>query len=417
MNLANYFPHQRSYNSVVFIHKKYLDDYKNTEVRKEKVKARKEKKYKQDKCQQFSCEKNTEYSYDNRTYKVNSGNDQVLDQTIRFARDLVPLVIPQSDEKIPVFYTIKTTKRHRKKDKKPHEETSSDHHAVVHEEKRDAKKVFETYRKVRKESFSVRESLSHGSSNTLDDLNINQSLCCTFSEVSEKKCHKKEKNHHKKRNDGSKLVVSESFEALATENQVDSKIKIHLMNEKDKHFLSDSIKAPILTALRECISEISNCNNTTDISKLQTILKCNSNKLDTILEKISSIEKKLDFPALENNLETRASEKKALPAIQNVQALQVKAKSSPSALEDLEEDLIESKDDFSSEEELHQEILCRRSKSIVTDMVSEEKLEKKPPTSGGGEVVGGLKDSYSVGVKPDRLNKIPARFCWTDAAR
>ncbi|KAJ8717055.1 hypothetical protein PYW08_005454 [Mythimna loreyi] len=412
VNLANYFPHQRSYNSVVFIHKKYLNDYQNPETKKEKIKIKKEKKYKQDKCQQFSSEKNTEISVNNKTYKVSSNNDTVLDQTIRFAKDLVPLVIPQSDEKIPVFYTIKTTKRHKKKEKKSHE-TSPDRHAATHEEKRDAKKVLETYRKVRKESFSVRESLSHGSSNTLDDLNINQSLCCTFSEVSEKKCHKKERSQHKKRYDGSKIIISESFEALATENQGDSKIKIHLMNEKDKHLLSDSIKAPILNALRECISEISNCNNATDITKVQKILNGNTSKLDAILERISSIEKKLDFHALEKNSESRALEKKAVPAIQNVPTPQTKS----SALEDLEEDIIGSKDDFSSEEELHQESLYRRSKSAVTEFVSEEKLEKRPPTTGGGEVPGGLRDAYSAGVKPDRPNRIPARFCWTDAAR
>ncbi|KAJ8717665.1 hypothetical protein PYW07_005595 [Mythimna separata] len=431
VNLANYFPHQRSYNSVVFIHKKYLNDYQNPEAKKEKVKTKKDKKYRQDKCQQFNSDKNTETSYNNRTYKVSSNNDTVLDQTIRFAKELVPLVIPQSDEKIPVFYTIKSSRRHRKKENKT-QETSPIHHATTQEEKGDAKKVLETYRKVRKESFSVKESFSQGSSNTLDDLNINQSLCCTFSEVSEKKCHKKERSHHKKRHEGSKLVISESFEALATENQGESKIKVHLMNEKDKNVLSDSIKAPIISALRECISEISNCNNATEISRVQKILNCNSSKLDAILERISSIENKLDLRALERNSETRAleknsetrasakssetraSEKKALPEIQNVQTPQPKS----SALEDLEEDLIGSKDDFSSEEELHQESLYRRSKSAVTEFVSEEKLEiKRPPTTGGGEVTGGLKDAYSAAVKTDRPNRIPARFCWTDAAR
>ena len=439
MNLANYFPHQRSYNSVVFIHKKYLDDYKSPES-KVKLKSKKDKKYKyfHDKGQQFNSDKYTDVST-NKTYKASHNNEQdVLDHTIRFAKNLVPLVIPQSDEKIPVFYTVKTTKRHRKVEKK--HESSFDHQGTTQEEKGDSKKVFETYRKVRKESYSVRESLSQGSSNTLDDLNVNQSLCCTLSEVSEKKCHKRERSHHKKVNDGSKLVVSESFEALATENQGESKIKIHLMNEKDKNFLSDSIKAPILSALRECISEINNCNNTTDIIRLQKTLKSNTSKLDTILEKIACIENKLDSHAEEQKIEIRAPhaveqkpeirvpEKKLeiLALEENSESVLVKKPLSavpsvqrkPSALEELEEDTIESKDYYSSEEELHQESLYRRSKSAVTELVSEEKLGKRPPSSGCGEV-GGLKGPYgpSAAVKPERPNRIPARFCWTDAAR
>lgn len=410
LNLANYFPHQRSYNSVVYIHKKYLDDYKSPEIRKEKNKLKKEKKHKLvDKHQQFNCDKNTEVSTNNRTYKVNNNNcDHVLDQTIRFAKNLVPLVIPQSDDKLPVYYTIKTSRKHKMKERKP-QETSFDNHGA---EKGETKKVYETYRKVRKESYNVRESISQGSSNTLDDLNINQSLSCTFSEVSEKKYHKKDRSHHKKLNNGSKVVVSESFEALATENLGESKIKVHLMNEKDKHLLSDSIKAPILTALKECISDISNCNNASEISEVQKILKCNTTKLNTILEKISAIEKKLNSQPLRRHSETRVSENKSLPAVQKVQTI-LEAKAS--ALEELEEDLIESKEDYSSEEELHQEMLYRRSKSVVTELVSEEKLEAKLPILGGGEVTGGLKDN-STGVKPDRPNRIPARFCWTDAA-
>uniref|UniRef100_A0A2A4JCS3 Uncharacterized protein n=1 Tax=Heliothis virescens TaxID=7102 RepID=A0A2A4JCS3_HELVI len=408
VNLANYFPHQRSHNSIVFIHKKYLDDNKPNEVKKEKVKPKKDKKVKYDKSQQFSSDKNTEVSDNNRTYKISNNNDSVLDHTIKFAKTLVPLVIPPSEDKMPVFYTIKSTKKHRKKERKPHE-TSFERHEPIYERK-EPKKVIETYRKVRKENFSVRESVSHSSTNTLDDLNINQSLCCTFSEVSEKKYHKKEKPHVNKKHDKKNFIVSESFEALATETPGDSKIKIHLMNEKDKNFLSDSIKTPILNALRECISELSNCNANSDMTTVQKILKCNTSKLDTILERISCIERKLDIRENDKKYDAQTIEKKLLPRIQM-------SKSKSSALEELEEDITETKEDsrYSSEEELHQEMLDRRSKSAVIELVSEDRSEKKASSLGGGEL-GALKES-TVGIKPDRPNRIPTRFCWTDAAR
>lgn len=403
VNLSNYFPQQRSYNSVVFIHKKYLKEPRRSEIKREKIKPRKEKKIKCDKGQQFSSDIHTEVSKD-RTYKVNN-NDTVLEQqTIRFAKNIVPLVIPPSDDKLPVFYTIKTTKKHRKKDKKL-QEPSFEHHEPAYE-RVEPKKVIETYRKVRKESFSVRESISHSSSNTLDDLNINQSLCCTFSEVSEKKYHKKEKSHVKKHNDRQKYIVSESFEALATENAGDSKIKIHLMNEKDKNFLSDSIKIPVLNAIRDCIAELNN-NQNTEITTVQKIVKCNTQKLDTILDKLTCIEKRLNAQVSD----VRVPENKVIPIVEMQMPIGKSSK-----LEELGEDLIEIKEDYSSEEELHQELLDRRSKSAVIELVAEEKPEKKAET-GAGEVIGSLKPGSSVGIKPDRPNRIPARFCWTDAAR
>ncbi|XP_063894208.1 uncharacterized protein LOC135117832 [Helicoverpa armigera] len=406
VNLANYIPHQRSHNSIVFIHKRYFDDNKHNEAKKEKNKPKKDlKQVKYDKSQQFNSDKNTEVSNNNRTYKISNTNDSVLDHTIKFAKTLVPLVIPPSEDNLPVFYTIKSTKKHRKKEKKP-QETSFEHPAPTYD-RTEPKKVIETYRKVRKD-FSVKETASHCSTNTLDDLNINQSLCCTFSEVSEKKYHKKEKCHTKKHHDKQKFIVSESFEALATETPGDSKIKIHLMNEKDKNYLSDSIKTPILTAIRECISELSNCNSDSGLTTVQKILKCNTSKLDTILERITCIEKRLDIRDNEKKTDLQAIEKKLLPRIQM-------SRSKTSALEELEEDMTETKEDYSSEEELHQEMLDRRSKSAVIELVSEDRSEKKASSLGGGEV-GGMKES-TIGIKPDRPNRIPTRFCWTDAAR
>uniref|UniRef100_A0A2H1W303 SFRICE_002796 n=1 Tax=Spodoptera frugiperda TaxID=7108 RepID=A0A2H1W303_SPOFR len=402
INLANYFPHQRSYNSVVYIHKKYLDEQNAPEVKKEKVKPKKERKSKHDKCQQFNSEKNTEISNNNRTYKISgNNNDSVLEHTIRFAKNIVPLVIPQSDEKLPVYYTIKSSKKHKKREKKPQE--SFEHREQAYE-KSEPKKVIETYRKVRKESFSVRESIS--SSNTLDDLNINQSLTCTLSELSEKKFRKKETHSIKKSHNAPKITVSESFEAIATENQGDSKIKIQLMNDKDKNVLTESIKMPILSAIKECISELSNSQHNNEMTTMQRILKCNTSKLDTILEKIARIEKRLEVCSLEKKVSL--TDRKASSTV-------LTPSSKPSALEQLEEDLVEDKEDYSSEEELHQEMLDRRSKSAVTELTPDEKSGIKDSSLGAGEV--GFKEPPIVGIKPTRPNRIPARFCWTDTAR
>ncbi|XP_026740061.1 101 kDa malaria antigen-like [Trichoplusia ni] len=434
VNLANYFPHQRSFNSVVFIHKKFLDEPK---YELPTLKSKKEKKLKGDKSQQFNSEKNTELSKA-RTYKVDNGNvnDSVLEQTIRFAKNIVPLVIPPSEDKLPVYYTIKTAKKHKKKEKMPQEPTFEPHEMAY--PRNEGKKVIETYRKVRKESFSVRESVSHCSNNTLDDLNINQSISCSFSEVSEKKYHKKEKekshshSHSKKHIEAPKVVVSESFEAIATENAGDSRIKIHLMTDKDKSFLTDSIKVPVLNAIRDCIAEL-NGNSNTEITTVQKTIKCNTQKLDTILDKLACIEQKLDaqekkLAAQEKEREKQRErerekerEKERENLIKQVQEKKVESKvqvsaAKPSKLEELGADLIEIKEDYSSEEELHQELLDRRSKSVVVDFMPDDKSDRKTESLGGGEV-GSTRASSSVGIKPDRPNRIPARFCWTDVAR
>ncbi|XP_075981052.1 uncharacterized protein LOC142979773 [Anticarsia gemmatalis] len=431
VNLANYFPQQRSYNSVVFVHKKYLE----RKLKKEKVKPKKDKQIKQDKSQQFNYDLNTEVSKD-KTYRVDYHDNSVLEQTIRFAKNIVPMVIPPSEDKSNIYYTIKTAKRHKKKEKR-HSEPSYEHHESTHE-REEPKKTVETFRKVRKESISVKESVSHSSNNTFDDLNINQSLCCTFSEVSDKKCHKKDKGHHKKLNHGQKFAISESFEAVATENTAgDGKIKIHLMNEKDKHFLSDSIKEPVLNAIRDCILELNN-NQNTEITTVQRFVKCNTQKLDTIIEKLTCIEKKLDthemkldihekkIGAHERQLVTHKKmldtyDKKSDVDLKDVRiplpkVQECKSKAKASTLEELGEDLIEIKEEYSSEEELHHETLDRRSSTVVLEFVQED--QKKMEASGGGEVPRSVKGWSTIGAsKLERPNRLPARFCWTDSKK
>ncbi|CAB3229106.1 unnamed protein product [Arctia plantaginis] len=298
INFDNYIAQRRSYNSVVFVHKKYLEEPEPAEEKVQKVKAKREKKHKQeknqDKCQQFTSVSIPDNRFKSvKTNKISCNNNTVLDQTIKFAKDIVPLIIPPDEDKSNVFYTIKTSKKHTRKEKKP-PASNLDHHQLA-QEQQESKKLIETFRKVKKESFSVHESISHSSSNTLEDLNIDQSLCCTFSEVSEKKYHKKDKHHSKTSSHDQKFAISESFEAVATENiGGDARIKIHLMNEKDKHFLSETIKEPVLKAIRNCILELNNNNTNTELPAIQKYIKTNSQKLDNILDKLTSIERKLE---------------------------------------------------------------------------------------------------------------------------
>lgn len=303
INLDNYVAQQRSYNSVVYVHKKYLEEIKSLEQKAQEAKTKKEKINKkekhQDKCQQFTSVSIPDNRFKSKTTKISCNNNTVLDQTIKFAKDIVPLVIPPDENKSNVYYTIKTTKKHKRKEKKRLD--SSFERPELAQKREDPKKLIETFRKVKKESFSVHDSVSHSSSNTLEGLNIDQSLCCTFSEVSEKKYYKKDKHHSKKPRHEQKFTISESFEAVATENiGGDARIKIHLMNEKDKHFLSETIKEPVLKAIRNCILELNNNNTNAEFPAMQKYIKCNSQKLDNILDKLTFIENKLE--RFENNL-------------------------------------------------------------------------------------------------------------------
>lgn len=116
INLADYFPSTRTYNSVVYVHKKFFNDWKekapiadvsekieNIEpIPKEPKKINKRDKLK------------SKVNYDARNINQTSvNNDEVLGQTIRFAKNIVPIVIPPSQDTSPVYYTIKTSRKSR----------------------------------------------------------------------------------------------------------------------------------------------------------------------------------------------------------------------------------------------------------------------------------------------------------------
>ncbi|KAG6457185.1 hypothetical protein O3G_MSEX010155 [Manduca sexta] len=379
INLENYFLHQRDFNCAVYFHKKFQRDRKN--ICQEKIKKEKNK-CKHDKTQQF----NTDFDADRerKTNKLDVNNESVLEQTIKFAKNLVPIVIPPSRDKSPTYYTVKTAKKSKRKSKK---HTSSCERDATYE-KAKCNKVTQTYRKEKvshRESFSVRESNSRSSRcNTLDDINMNQSLSCTMSEVSERKYRKKEIVHKPKSRDTRKLIVSESFEALATENIAgEGNIKIHLMNNRDKNLLTDGIRDPLLDYIKDCLVEIKTIDVKSGVTALQRAVINNTEKLDCILEKLSSIERKLDS-ALRND--------------------QYNQKAKFSTLEQLGEDLIEVKE--ASEDE-SQDVISKDDK-VVEFIYS----GRKRTDMSHGE--GGIQQT-SVGVKTDHGNKQPTRFCWTDS--
>lgn len=369
--MNNYFPYQRNFDTTLYVHKRVLkQDGADEETKIKQVKAEKKTK---DKII------NTTKNYERKR------NESVLEQTVRFAKHLAPIVIPPNEGSItPVFYTVETCSKCRKKDKKP-----KDVQDDATYEKNTRKKIIETYRNERKNGrkHSIAESLSHSSqSSTLDDTNINQSLSCTISEQSDKrqKYTKNEVNTKRKRYKD-KFVISESFEAVATEfaESDDTKIKVQLMNNLEKNTFCDSIKLPVLNAVRECISEFNNIEVREEVKTVQRIVNCNTDKLDKILNRLTFIEKYL----------------------QNIEHTKVNTKSprqaaKASTLEQLGEDI----DGEKSYDEEYESI--KRNKTKHED--------NRMENMGCGEVVH-MRASTSVGVKTDKPNRIPARFCWTDA--
>ncbi|KAJ2948686.1 hypothetical protein O0L34_g7943 [Tuta absoluta] len=363
----------------------------------------------------------------------------MLAQGLQFTRTMIPVVIPPSGIASPVYYTIKATKKNKDK-RKPKPEISAQTHTLKKEK---SKRVIETYRNENgKESLSVKETISYSSqSDTLDELQINPSLCCTLSEISDHKNIKKEKRA-KPKQDFHKVITSESFEALATEflnTSGDTKIKIHLMNETEKHLLSENIRVPVLNAIRECILEV-NSQRHNETTTVQKFVRCNNQKLDNIFDKLTCIEEKLNSIHTDYNSKAKAiaqevhddnmrSESAVKPKSPQVKAQ--KAADHVSTLERLGEDLLELIEDNSmaglerpdsSGDEYYRPTLSARKKFRGKSAVVHLEAGNKDLAEvlGGGEDTNVFKPSSSQNsqlVRPEAAGRIPARFCWTDAAR
>lgn len=393
-------------------------------------KPKRVKKTKVDKCQQFASDviRAEIPIYQDSGVRVgvkNDTNNSVLEQTMQFAKNIVPIVIPPTKDQYPMYYAIKATKKCKKQTKVP--ENSEGTQDITY--KKEKSRKVGTYRseRVGKESFSVKETISYSSrSDTLNEIHLDQSLCCSFSDASEQKHKKKGK---KEKRDSQKFAVSESFEALASNycNNGDTKIKVHLMNDTDKSLLADNIKMPILNAIKDCIIDINKREIDEVITTVHKFIKCNTQQLDNIMKKVTCVERKIDdylIKEIESDNPNPMLPTITLPptSVPNVQKFHKEFKLAKlSALERLEDDILEVNVNSEGEEEFLQSIdLTARknvkSKSAVTqikDKATEcvDKKEENKSEIGCGETA----IAAGMGARPN--NRPPARYCWTGVAR
>lgn len=389
--MGNYFPYQSSFNTVLYVHKRYSKKPRKI-VRKEAI----EKNKRENEKRTVKEEKNAKCSAKISLNKKENKQGTVLQQTIKFAKNLVPLVIPPSEEGTPVFYTVKTCTK-CKNTSHVEEKCASDYD--VTSEKKKSKKTVETLKKEKNthiESSSV-DSTHYSQSNTLDD-SKNNSISCTLSEVSDKreKNHKNIVNNKRKKQDSNKLRISESFECLATElnNNGETNFNIHIMNGKEKHFLIESIRMPIVETVNNRLKDLDNTEMKKGMKSIQRLVMSNSQKLDTILDRLTFIENYL------SNAQARSPDSPRHIARK------------PSRLEQLSEDQIDEKE-YSSEEELPKQNTGESNDGITVlhPLCKEKRIEDL----GCGEIQE-IRPSTSVGVRTER-NRLPARFCWTDTDR
>ncbi|CAG9564240.1 unnamed protein product [Danaus chrysippus] len=398
------------------MHKKFRSKERKTNREYKKVEKQNsqneiKKIEKQDKCEQFDYDKIRRENYKTKT-KYTDYKDPLMEQTIKFATDIIPLTIPPSTNDIsnPVYYTIKPSQRIKRKHE--HCQQNLNHYKDVTFNKQKSKSTIkivdkEKY-KCNEESFSARESVSRSSkSNTLDDINENKSLCFSLSESTERK-HCKEDNEKKnKKNDHQKITVSESFEAIAEEymDTSDAKIKVHLMNDKEKQSLYENIRAPVVRVIKQCFTELqSNNEGNLDLQYLNTAIQSQETKLDRIMGKLDKFEEQLEIFG------------------QILLEKSKKNKVKSSKLEELGQDIIEENNEISSEEELAEVTFMKKRKEMPTPvitMVSEKEGKMRGDDLAKGENV---PKNYEVPgpqivVKPDKLNRIPARYCWTDTVQ
>lgn len=393
---SDYYIDKNSYNPIVFIHKKFLPK-KTIETSHGK---NQHDEHRNDKCQQFDYDRlHTETC---KTKIINSEHkDALVDQTIKFAKDIIPITIPPStDIAHPCHYIVesckKTKRKHEPQDYKIEHKEKCKHTLNVHQRKC----------KRNKDSSSTTSATHYSPNDTIDDINDHQ-LSCSLSEISEQKPKREvvvDKNK-KVYAQNTKLVASDSFEAIATEymnTQSEAKIKIHLMHDKDKNLLCENIRLPIMKAMKESSEELKNQDKYhTEMQNVNKTIRCHEKKLENILEKLSWIENKLDLLA-----KLRQS-----PRIKVLKAAK---------LEELSQNIGNFKED-SSEEELacvNFPSKSRGKNTPVTPMFNEKDAERdfrSVDNLGRGENVPEFQPSSSqIGIKPERSNRIPARFCWTD---
>ncbi|CAK1584221.1 unnamed protein product [Parnassius mnemosyne] len=415
INLDNYFLDHQFYNTDVYVHKKFLPKSKINEKSRHEVKppAGIVEQGKHDKNQQCEREKGMKKFY-NEKKKIHASlhDDSVIEQTVKFAKTIIPRVIPPSREysPTPVFYTIKTSKKLGKKLSKL-SSINNEHCEKFNKTtpKAVAKKADEEKVRV----HSAMDACSHSSpDNTLDEFHINQSSNFSLSESSANDPNKISQNKRKREHDiRQKDNPSESLKAIATEvntsNQVE--IKISLMNDSEKSNFIESLKAPVINSFNEYLNEL-NSPLSEELQGMKKILASNTQKLDYMVQILGDIENKI----------IRYSDK-TTKIIMSPKTISSKA----SRLEELAGDLTEIKEGTITDDEENYETDATKpmtTKSALVTMIPNHQnngRENKNENVGYGDSVPiHLNAACSqLGVKPDRPNRIPARFCWTDTTK
>ncbi|CAG5015117.1 unnamed protein product [Parnassius apollo] len=363
-----------------------------------------------DKSQQFETKKCTKkYSNEKKKNRASLHDDSMIEQTVKFAKNIIPRVIPPSREYSPtsVFYTIKTSKKLGKKLSKfsgINNEHCNKFNKIT--PKAVAKKAKEEKVRV----YSAVDVSSHSSpDNTLDEFHINQSSNFSLSESFDNDPNKIPLDKRKRKHDARlKGNPSESLEAIATEvnasNQVE--IKISLMNDSEKNKFIESLRAPVINSFKEHLNEL-NIPLSKDLETMKKMLASNTQKLDHMVQILGNIENKI----------MRYSDK-TMKIIMSPKNISSKA----SRLEELAGDLTELKEGTITDDEEYYErdtIKPMITKSAVITMSpnyqNNERDNKNENVGYGDSATIHLNAASSqLGVKPDRPNRIPPRFCWTD---
>lgn len=397
IDLSDYFLDKSSCNPVVYIHKRYLpkeNDAKTTEK---------------------TINESERHGKSQHTYIINNDcckgriyeKDPLIEQTVKFAKDIIPLTIPATTDILdnPVYYTIKSSKKTKRKHE-PCEHKPINIKNAKNKEK--LKYEMESQHSMKRNKSTNQDCLSRSSqNNTIDDTIENQSFCCS-SEASDQKHLKELREIKNEKREVRKIIPSDTFEAFASEymNANDSRIKIHLMDEKEKQLLCESISGPIVKSIKETLLEHNNkCETKRDIICVRKTIENQCSKLDNILEKLTRIESKIDkFTEDHNNRHDNYNKT-------------IKT----SKLEEIGQDILNVKEILSSEEELAQVDFLpkRRAKTAsVTSMSVKDKYETKDDFSKGENIPEHYKATTSkIEMIPERPNRIPARFCWTDTVR
>ncbi|GBP63555.1 hypothetical protein EVAR_61295_1 [Eumeta japonica] len=410
---SNYYPATSSYNSVLYIHKRFLPEIKERpceELTEEESLGKSKKqntmgkqKIKQIKQFQRNKLKNRKHKGTSTSSqkigrsqdRISSTHDGVIEETIKFAKELIPCLMPPKKDESPssIHYTIEVKKnKKKKKELKCDVNLKTLRRNVGCQVTSSSKKEFTAQKNSISDSANSRRTITQSPrSNCTDDVHLNQSLCCSLSEISARKVTqiystRKEKTFHEKN-----IIHSDSFEALATalKGSGDAKLKVHLMSDAEKNDLIEHLRSPIVKSIKDYMTRAHLQRETTENKKIQNAIDNNSQKIDSILQKLSNIEQKLDE-------RTKIKMHKS-----------VKSEVQPK-LEDLGQDLIE-EEDYEDPEMDTSNFVIRKAMStgVVKSPLKEDGDVYRLSNIRSGEA--------SSEIKPIRSNKLPARYCWTDA--